>query len=86
MVNAMNDEMVSLREAKARLSELAVRAANGIDIVIAKHGRPAARLTAAHTARKRVDLAVLRELTDPQPRQPESAGRAVRRLRNAARY
>ena len=41
----MNDEIVSLREAKAQLSELAERAANGVDVVIAKHGRPTARLT-----------------------------------------
>lgn len=86
VVNAMNDEIVSLREAKAQLSELAERASNGIDVVIAKHGRPAARLTAARAARKRVDLAALRELTDSQPRQSENAGRAMRRLRDAARY
>lgn len=82
----MNDEIVSLRDAKAQLSELVERAASGVDIVIAKHGRPAARLTAALASRKRVDLAVLRELTDSQPRQPESAAKTVRRLRDAARY
>ncbi|MGH8112869.1 MAG: type II toxin-antitoxin system Phd/YefM family antitoxin [Rhodanobacteraceae bacterium] len=38
----MHDETVSMREAKARLSELAERAADGADIVIAKHGRPTA--------------------------------------------
>lgn len=86
MVNAMNEEIVSLREAKAQLSELAERAAQGVDIVIAKHGRPAARLTAALTARKRVDLVALRELTASQPRQRESAGRAIRKIRDEARY
>jgi prevent-host-death family protein len=86
VVSPMNDEIVSLREAKAQLSELTERAANGVDVVIAKHGRPAARLTAARSARKRVDLAALRNLTGAQPRQSESAGRAVRRLRDAARY
>jgi len=86
MESVMNDEIVSLRKAKAQLSELAERAASGVDTVIAKHGRPAARLTAALASRKRVDLATLRELTDSQQRQPESAAKAVRRLRDATRY
>lgn len=79
-------EVVSLRDAKARLSELAERAAGGVDVVIAKHGRPTARLTAARAERKRVDAALLCALTDAMPRQREGAGRALRRMRAAARY
>lgn len=82
----MSEEIIPLREAKAHLSELAERAANGIDVVIAKHGRPAARLTAAYGKRKRVDLSLLQELTSGTPLQPEGAGHALRRLRDSARY
>lgn len=82
----MNARTVSLKEAKARLSELAERAASGTDLVIAKHGHPVARLTAARRVRKRVDLKSLRALTNSLARQPESAGRALRRLRDQARY
>jgi prevent-host-death family protein len=82
----MPTSTVSLRDAKARLSELADRAAAGADSVISKHGRPVARLTAARRARKHVDLARLRALTAASPRQPEGAGRALRRLRDQARY
>lgn len=82
----MGKQTVSLRDAKARLSELAERAAAGTDIVIAKHGRPAARLTAVRGARKPVDLAQLKALVRTMPRQPEGAGRLLRRLRDQARY
>lgn len=82
----MSEEMISLRDAKAKLSELADRAADGVDVVIAKHGRPTARLTAARGKRKRLDLSVLQSLTNGMPRQPEGAGKALRRLRGEARY
>lgn len=82
----MSDETVSLRDAKARLSELAQRAADGVDTVIAKHGRPTARLTAARGKRKRIDLHTLQELTCAIPQQPETAARVLRRLRDSERY
>lgn len=82
----MTQQTVSIREAKARLSELAERAAEGADIVIAKHGHPEARLVAARRTPKPVDLEQLQALVRSMPRQPEGAGRALRRLRNQARY
>lgn len=83
----MPTELVSMRDAKAQLSELAERAASGVDVVIAKHGRPTARLTAvASRDRKPVDLQALQALTEGVPRQRETAGRALRRLRDSARY
>lgn len=82
----MSEGMVSLRDAKAKLSELADRAAGGEDVVIAKHGRPTARLTAARGKRKRLDLALLQSLTNSMPRQAQSAGKALRQLRDQARY
>lgn len=43
---------VNLYEAKAQLSELVRRASEGEEIVIAKHGRPVARLVALAPARR----------------------------------
>lgn len=82
----MNEVTVSLRDAKAHLSELVERATGGEDITIAKHGKPTVRLTAARDARKPVDLARLRALVQGMAKQPEGAGRAMRRLRDDARY
>ncbi|MGH8189857.1 MAG: type II toxin-antitoxin system Phd/YefM family antitoxin [Rhodanobacteraceae bacterium] len=77
---------VSLRDAKARLSELAERAAEGTDIIIAKHGKPTARLTTPRRKRKPVHIDALRALVRNMPKQPEGAGRALRRLRGQSRY
>lgn len=82
----MGEQQVSLREAKARLSELTECAAAGIDVVIAKHGRPVARLTQPKALRKRVDLTQLQALTHGMPLQRQGAGRALRRLREGTRY
>lgn len=82
----MAESIVSLRDAKARLSELTEQAASGKDIVIAKHGKPSARLTRARRARKPVDIDRLRALVQSMPRQKEGAGRSVRRLRDESRY
>lgn len=82
----MDDDIVTLRNAKARLSELTERAAAGETIVIAKRGKPVARLSAPVTERKPVNLAVLRKLTRAMPRQSEGAGRFLRRLRDQSRY
>ncbi len=40
--------VVNLHEAKARLSELVERVQGGEEVVIARRGRPAARLVAEH--------------------------------------
>jgi prevent-host-death family protein len=51
---------INLYEAKTKLSELVDRAAAGEEIVIARHGRPVARLVAyAPPAGKRRKLGVL---------------------------
>jgi prevent-host-death family protein len=49
----------SIRDFKARLSEHVRRAANGEDVEISIHGRPAARLT---SVRKKSDIDELRAL------------------------
>jgi prevent-host-death family protein len=53
-------DQINLYEAKTKLSELVDRAAAGEEIVIARHGRPVARLVAfAPPAGKRREFGVL---------------------------
>lgn len=82
----MSQQMVSIREAKAHLSDLAERASQGTPVVIAKHGKPTARLVPAHPPRKPIELAQLQALTRNAKRQPETASRTIRRLRDQTRY
>ena len=77
---------VSLAEAKARLSELVERVEGGEAVCITRRGKPVARLLAAQPARKRIDVAALRAITKQMPRQRQSAGRFVRKMRDEARY
>jgi len=78
--------IVKLAEAKARLSELIDRVESGESVSITKHGRPVAQLVAAKPERKPIRMADLRALTDGQPRQSESAGEFIRRMRDESRY
>ena len=77
---------ISLAAAKAHLSDLVERAGNGETVQITRRGKPVAQLTAIETTRKRVDIAALRAMTDAMPRQRESAGDFVRRMRDEDRY
>ena len=77
---------VSLADAKAHLSELVERAAAGEAVCITRRGKPVAQITAADTPRKRIDVAVLRAITDTMPVQPETARDFIRRMRDADRY
>jgi hypothetical protein len=47
---------------------------------------PAAQETAVRRPRRRIDVALLRAMTDAMPMQPESAGDFVRRMRDEDRY
>jgi prevent-host-death family protein len=78
--------IVKLAEAKARLSELIDRVESGESVSITKHGKPVAQLVAAKPERKPIRMADLRALTDGQPRQSESAGELIRRMRDESRY
>jgi antitoxin (DNA-binding transcriptional repressor) of toxin-antitoxin stability system len=82
----MDYTIVSLADAKARLSELADLAATGETVIITKRGKPVVRLTKPETPPVPVDLAELRRLTDGMPAQSEDAGSFMQRLRNEARY
>jgi prevent-host-death family protein len=76
----------SLAEAKAHLSELVELAAAGEPVCITRRGKPIAQITALQRPRRPIDPSVLRKLTDTMPRQPESAGDFVRRMRDEDRY
>ena len=82
----MSNSTINLADAKARLSELAERAAKGETVVITRRGKPIAQLTKPGTARRAIDLETLRRLTGAQPLQAENAGAFIRRLRNDNRY
>jgi len=49
----MATSLVNMHDAKSNLSRLVKRAAAGEEIVIAKNGKPVARLTAMGNAKKR---------------------------------
>ena len=77
---------VSLADAKAHLSELVERAAAGEAVCITRLGKPVAQMTAIDTPRERIDVAVLRAITDTMPVQPETARDFIRRMRDEHRY
>jgi prevent-host-death family protein len=78
--------VVKLADAKAHLSELIDRAQAGETISITRHGKAVAQLVAAKPERKPIRIAELRALTEDQPRQSESAGDFIRRMRDEDRY
>lgn len=82
----MQDTTVTLKEAKARLSELVELAASGERVVITKHGKPVIQLSGLEKSFKPVNAAELRRLTDALPEQKEDAATLTRRLREDARY
>ena len=77
---------INLSDAKARLSELVDRAEAGERIVITKRGRPVLEMSKPAVAPQRVDVKALRQLTRRLPRQKQSAGDALRGLRDESRY
>jgi prevent-host-death family protein len=77
---------VNLADAKAHLSKLVDRAAAGDTVRITQRGKPVAQITAVQTPRRRIDLSVLRAMTDMMPLQRESARDLLRRLRDEDRY
>jgi prevent-host-death family protein len=79
-------DTISLAEAKARLSELVARAAEGETVQITRRGKPVAQITPIQKRRKPIDIALLRSVTDSMPMQPETAGEFIRRMRDDERY
>ncbi len=77
---------VTLADAKAHLSEILNRVADGDTVRITRRGKPIARLSADTAARAPVDLSALRALTEAMPEQAETAAETVRGMRDDARY
>ena len=77
---------ITLADAKARLSELLERAAQGETLCITRRGKPVAQITAMTSSRKPLDFAAMRALTDSMPVQNQNAGDFVRDMRDADRY
>ncbi|HUB12438.1 MAG TPA: type II toxin-antitoxin system prevent-host-death family antitoxin [Acetobacteraceae bacterium] len=73
---------VNLAEAKAHLSALVEQAAAGETVRIVRRGKPVAEITAIPAARKPVDLAALRAVTDQMPEQEQDAGAFMRTVRD----
>jgi len=79
-------DMVSLADAKARLSELVARAEAGEDICISRRGKPVARLVRVEQPKKPIDVEALRRLVASMPMQKQSAGEFIRWMRDTDRY
>jgi prevent-host-death family protein len=79
-------ETVNLADAKARLSELVERAAEGETVRITRRGKPIAQITSIKPARKRIDMASVRALTKSMPLQKEPARDFIRKMRDRERY
>ncbi|AHK79450.1 prevent-host-death protein [Ectothiorhodospira haloalkaliphila] len=77
-------QTMNVRETRERLSQLLDAVAQGEEIVILRHGKPAARLTAPQSRQVRfLDRSTLRAALPPSK---ESAAAVVRHLRNESRY
>jgi len=77
---------VSLADAKAHLSELLDRVAEGDTVEITRRGKPVAQLAPARKRLVPIDAAALRKVTDVMPMQHQPAGDFVREMRDADRY
>ncbi len=76
---------INLADAKAHLSELVDRVEAGESIDITRSGKPVACLTPAVRPRKRVDVALLRALTETLPPQAQGGADLVRSMRDGDR-
>jgi len=74
---------VNLAQAKARLSELLDQVEGGEEIVITRHGKPVANLSAVQQPRKPLDLRALAEFRATLPRSKVSSTVLLRRIRNS---
>ncbi len=77
---------VNLVDAKAHLSALVEKAASGEIVRIIRRGKAVAQITAIGTARKPIDAAMLRAVTDRMPPQSQNAADFVRTMRDDERY
>jgi prevent-host-death family protein len=77
---------VTLADAKAHLSALVERAAQGEDVRITRRGKPVAQITGLGRPRKPVDLEFLRDLTKGMTSSRAPASEWIRQMRDEERY
>jgi len=77
---------VGIAKAKAKLSELVDRVIAGEEVVIERHGKPVARITAEQPKKKPLDIEAIEELRKSMPADTGIAGETVRQMRDDARY
>lgn len=80
---------MTLADTKAQLSAVVNRVAAGEEVVITRRGKPVARIVAERAAPEYETSAMLKNIRDfvlRQKPQKTSAVRAVRQLRDQARY
>lgn len=85
--------MIKIDDIRDQVEDLVSRAEAGETILIEKDGKTVARLEgvvgadAGHDGpRRKIDITALRELTQSQPIQTESAADFIRRMRDEDRY
>lgn len=79
-------DKINLAEAKAQLSKLVDRAAEGDTVQIIRRGKPVAQITTIKGPSKPIDIKALRAVTDGLPRQKQSARAFIRKMRDESRY
>lgn len=77
-------QTINVRETREKLSSLLDAVAGGEEIVILRHGRPAAKLVAATPAE--VHFPDRSELRSQLPPTGEPSAQAIRKLRDEERY
>lgn len=77
---------VNLADAKARLSELIVRAEAGESVTITRRGKPVVSLVATKRSIVPIDVDAFRKLTDSMTNHGTSAADFIRELRDTDRY
>lgn len=75
--------VINLAEAKAKLSELIVRAEAGETVTITRRGKPAVTLVPTEKPRKPVDVDAMRALTAKMPLSRSSGVDIVREMRDS---
>ena len=77
---------VGIAKAKSKLSELVDSVIAGEEVVIERHGKPVARITAEQPKKKPLDIEAIEELRKSMPADTGIAGETVRQMRDDARY
>ena len=75
-------DTVNLSQAKARLSELLDKVEAGEDVVITRHGRPVATLSAVSRPKQKLRLKELAEFRAKMPKSRRSSAVLLRQMRD----